>query len=166
MRIVAGLLSLSVVLGLATGCAKKESSSSATQTPAETSAPSASAPAVGGEHVAGQVEEISTEGSASDIMARVDQEETDLGKIISNAELEVVHKKAFAIRDLVVAAADKATVTGSDKVKLDERVSRIKSLATELDKTGDAGDLSKTKAGYTDLRVELQAIRQLLGQSK
>ncbi len=164
MRIVAGLLSLSVVLALATGCAKEESSSSATQSPAETGAPSASAPTAGESHVAGQVEEISTEGSPSEIMARVDQEEAELGTIISNAELEVVHKKAFAIRDLVVAAADKATATGADKAKLDERVSRIKSLATDLDKSGDAGDLSKTKAGYADLRVELRAVRQLLGQ--
>lgn len=163
MRIVAGLLFLLVVLALAAGCAKKDSSSSASQSPAETSAPSAAPPAAGGEHVASEGEKVSTEGSAGEIMARVDHEETELEQIITNAQLNVVHQKAFAIRDLVVAAADKATITGADKTKLDEHVGKIKSLASELDETGDAGNLSKTKAAFADFRAELQAVRQLLG---
>ena len=163
MRIVIGLLSLSVVLALAAGCAKKESSSSATQSAAETSASSAAPPRTAEEHVAGEGEKVSTEGSATEIISRVGHEETELEQIIANAQLKVVHMKAFAIRDLVVAAADKATITGAEKAKLDEHVSKIKSLASELDEAGDAGNLSKTKTEFADLRAELQAIRQILG---
>jgi pectate lyase len=164
MRILAGFLSALVVLTLGAGCAKKDTSTTATQTPSETSAPpSAAPPAASGEHVAGEGEQISTAGSASEIMARADQEETELNQIITNAQLNVVHQKAFAIRDLVAAAADKATITGADKAKLAEHVSKIKSLASDLDAAGDAGNLSKTKAEFADLQAELQAIRQLLG---
>src|SRR5213593_2946433 len=125
MRIVIGLLSLSVVLALAAGCAKKESSSSATQSAAETSASSAAPPGTAEEHVAGEGEKVSTEGSASEIISRVGHEETELEQIIANAQLNVVHQKAFAIRDLVVAAAAKATITGADRAKLDEHVSKV-----------------------------------------
>ena len=164
MRFLAGLLPLTVVMALAAGCAKKDSStSSAAQTPTETSAPSASAPAAAGEHVAGEGEQISTDGSASDIMARVGNEETALEQIITNAQLNVVHQKAFAIRDLVVAAAAKATLPAAEKPKLDEHVSKIKSLASELDEAGDAGNLGKTKTEFAELQGELKAIRQLLG---
>lgn len=164
MRFFAGLLPLMVVVALAAGCSKKESStSSSSQPPAETNAPSASAPTPTEGHVAGEGEQVSTEGSASEVLARADQVENELSQVIANGQLNVVHQKAFAIRDLVVAAAGKATIAAADKAKLDDHVAKIKSLASELDEAGDAGNLSKTKAEFAEFRTELQAVRQLLG---
>ena len=161
MRIIVASLSLLAVLAIATGCAKKEASSTTSPPAAATNEPSAPPPSA--EHVPEQGEQISTEGSAAEIMARADHEEAELEKIIRNAQLNVVHQKAFAIRDLAAAAAGKATVSGENKAKLDEHVARIKSLASELDEAGDAGNLGKTKAEFADLQAELLAVRQIIG---
>ncbi len=165
MRTFIALLSLLAVLAIAAGCARKETSNATTPPSSATNEPTstASAPPPSAEHAPEQGEQVSTEGSARDIMARVDHEESELGQIISDAQLKVVHKKAFAIRDLVAAAADKATLSEAGKAQLNTHVERVKTLASQLDEAGDAGNLSKTKAEYADLRAELQAIRQLLG---
>ncbi len=163
MRTFIALLSLLAVLAIAAGCARKEASNTTTPPSSATNEPTASAPPPSAEHAPEQGEQVSTEGSAKDIMARVDHEESELGQVISNAQLKVVHQKAFAIRDLVAAAADKATLSETGKAQLNTHVEKVKTLASQLDEAGDAGDLSKTKAEYADLRAELQAIRQLLG---
>jgi len=163
MRTFIALLSLLAVLAIAAGCGRKETSNTTTPPSSATNEPTSMAPPPSAEHATEQGEQVSTEGSAKDIMARVDHEESELGQVISNAQLKVVHQKAFAIRDLVAAAADKATLSETGKAQLNTHVEKVKTLASQLDEAGDAGNLSKTKAEYADLRAELQAIRQLLG---
>lgn len=140
------------------GCTKKEQSQTDTG-----SSPSGAAPQAEGH---AQNDQVSTEGSVADILGRVHDQEHELDQIITNGQLSEVHKKAFAIRDLVLAATGKATnLAGAAKNGLDQHVKEVSSLASELDEAGDSGNLAKTKSLYTQLQVELRGIDQILGTS-
>lgn len=146
------------------GCAKKENASSQST---EQSAPSAQttpdatheAPAAG--HA--ENEQVNTSGSIADIMGRAHHEENELSDIITSAQLKSVHVKAFAIRDLVVAAAGKGANSAASASGLDEHVKEVTSLASELDEAGDSGNLAKTKTLFAQLQVELKAIDKIVG---
>ena len=137
------------------GCAGKQEANESTAT----TLPPADAPAG---HPASADEQVSTEGSVADLLARVDQEAVALDQVIASAQLSSVHKKAFAIRDLAVAAGNKAQVPASSKAQLEAHLVRIRTLAEALDKSGDGGDLGATKASQAELHAEIDALKKLL----
>lgn len=151
------------VLAILAGCTRKqEQSASSTTTPPAEATSAGTTPPPGHE---GATAQVSTEGSVADLIARINREEASLDQIIADAQLSSVHVKAFAVRDLAVAAADRAQLTGGAKATLDHHIDRIRSLAGALDEAGDAGDLSKTKARQAEFHTELQALNRLLGSA-
>ena len=159
MRVLMLLGSALVVL-VSAGCAKKENASSQN---AEQSAPSGQPAGEGtreGDHES-QNEQVNTSGSVAEIISRVHDEERELDRIIASAQLGDVHKKAFAIRDLVVAAADKAGE--SKKAALQPHLEAVRSIASALDEAGDAGDLARTKSEHQKLQTHVKAIEDALG---
>lgn len=143
------------------GCAKKENASSQS---AEQNAPSAPAPEPAHEAPSGghaENEQVNTAGSIADIIGRVHDQVRELDQIIASAQLGEVHKKAFAIRDLLIAAADK--VDPSMKAALQPHLDAVRSTASALDEAGDSGDLAKTKSEYQKLQSHLKAIEGALG---
>ena len=144
--LIAGLL---ISLLVATSCARKQEATAQHQPEATSSTNEAPG--------------VDTSGSPAEIFARVHTQETDLDRIITAGRLGEVHEKAFAIRDLVVAAAAQASVSGARKNELDAHVDKVKELADQLDEAGDSGDPAKTKAGFASLRAELRSIEQILG---
>ena len=150
------LLSVVAAVLVATGCARKQDTSVAQTPPAEQATH-------GSASEAGEGESISTEGSVSDLFGRVHEQETQLQQIIADAKLADVHKKAFAIRDLVTAAAANATgLTAAQKTALDGHVAEVGSLAGELDEAGDSGNLAKTKTLFAGLQTHLRATEAML----
>lgn len=137
-----------------TGCAKKESANSSS-TAGQT--PTATQPAAHGD----ETEQVDTSGSVADLIGRAHDEEHQLEQIIANAKLSDVHKKAFAIRDLVAAAADKASP--SQKTALQPHVEEVRTVASALDEAGDSGDLARTKSEFKKLQMHLRAIEGVLG---
>ena len=151
------LLSVAAALLITAGCAKKE-------TPAVAQAPATESAAPAPATEAGEGEAISTEGSVAELFARVHEQEGLLEKIIADAKLSDVHKKAFAIRDLVIAASEKSTgLSAAQKTALNGHVAGVKSLAGELDESGDSGNLAKTKSLFAQLQTHLRATEATLG---
>ncbi len=151
------VLSVAAALLIAAGCAKKQDTPVAQAPPAEHATPAPTPEA-------GEGEAISTEGSVADLFGRVHEQETQLQQIIADAKLADVHKKAFAIRDLVTAAAAKATgLSAAQKTALDGHVDEVGSMAGELDEAGDSGNLAKTKTLFAGLQTHLRATEAVLG---
>lgn len=159
-----GLIMLfgALVIVASLGCAKKENASSQN---AEQSAPSAqTTPDATHEAPTGgqaENEQVNTSGSIADIVGRVRDLEHELEQTIASAQLGEVHKKAFAIRDLLMAAADKADP--SKRAALQPHLDAVKSTASALDEAGDSGDLAKTKSECQKLQAHVKAIEDALG---
>ena len=150
-----------LVVGLmmfgAAGCAKQEASTSkVAEQPAVSD--ESKTPSEGHES---EGEQVNTSGSTSELVARIHDQEGQLEEIISSARLNEVHKKAFAIRDLVVAAA--AQAPASQQTALEPHVGEVRTIAGDLDESGDSGDLAKTKSGFQELKTHLRAIESVLG---
>ncbi|MEO6172239.1 MAG: hypothetical protein ABIP02_03895 [Arenimonas sp.] len=66
---------------------------------------------------------------------------------------------AFAIRDLVAALPERSpTLSGEDKIKMENEIKFVSTLADRLDETGDAGDQAGSKANYEKLAAVLTGI--------
>ncbi|MBK8324869.1 MAG: hypothetical protein IPL06_19875 [Betaproteobacteria bacterium] len=73
-------------------------------------------------------------GTIAEIWTQISGEQTKLTATIQNGQLKDVHRLAFAIRDLVVALADKAKATSpTSTAKLDGMVAQVKESAAKLD---------------------------------
>ncbi len=140
------------------GCAKKENASSQNAQSGQP-APDATHEAPTSGHA--ENEQVNTSGSIADIVGRVHDQEHELEQIIASAQLGDVHKKAFAIRDLLMAAADKTDP--SKKAALQLHLDAVRSTASALDEAGDSGDLAKTKSEYQNLQAHVKAIEDALG---
>ena len=146
------LLAAGLIIFVSAGCAKKESGTSSSAQQAAPAAETTTPP---------EGEQVNTSGSAAELVSRIHVEESELAEIIANAQLNEVHKKAFAIRDLVAAAASQAGA--SEKTALEPHVAEVGTIAGELDEAGDSGDLAKTKSKFQELKIHLRAIESVLG---
>lgn len=144
------------------GCSSNKSQSDA---PAASSqpAPAAAAPSGGAEREMA-ADMVMPAGTIAEIWTQISGEQTKLTATIQNGQLKDVHRLAFAIRDLVVALADKAKATSpTSTAKLDGMVAQVKESAAKLDELGDAGNLSGTQAEYAKLETVLGAIKSVTG---
>ena len=158
--VVAAATSVAVVV--VAGCSSKKSQSSA---PAASSqaAPQAAAPSGEAEH-GESAEAVTPAGTIGEIWTQIGDEQSKLSTAIQNGQLKDVHHLAFAIRDLVIALADKAKAASpASAAKLDGMVEQVKASATKLDELGDAGNLSGTQAEYAKLETVLGAIKVVAG---
>lgn len=141
-----------------TGCAKKEEvkASSTTEQPAPATA--TTTPVEGSES---EGEKVDTSGSIADLRGRMEDQEHQLEQLIASGQLNEVHKKAFAIRDLVDAIAAKST--DAQKDALTAHAAEVRALAGELDEAGDSGDMARAKSEFKKLEIHTQAIESVLG---
>lgn len=144
------------------GCSSNKGSSDA---PAASSqpAPSASAPSGTAEHEM-PADMVMPAGTIPEIWTQIAGEQAKLTAAIQNGQLKDVHHLAFAIRDLVVALADKAKAASpASAAKLDGMVAQVRASATKLDELGDAGNVSGTQTEYAKLETVLGAIKAVAG---
>ena len=160
MRGLIMLVGVLAIIAIA-GCGKKESPSSQNTEQKAPSGQTATHEVATTAHA--ENEQVNTSGSTADIIARVHEQEHELDQIIASAQLTDVHKKAFAIRDLLTAAVDRADP--SKKAALQPHIDAVKATASELDEAGDSGDLAKTKSNYETLKMHVKAIEDALGVS-
>lgn len=98
------------------------------------------------------------------IFAEVTEHLTMLDKTVADKKLDAVHETAFEIRDLLLALPDKAKDLASDKkTALTDALKKIKQEAGLLDKYGDAGDATQTKSVLGKFKIDIEAIRKLVG---
>ena len=152
-----GLLLLvgTLLIFVGAGCAKKESPQSSSTGQAAPTTETTSPPK------ADEGEQVNTSGSVADILGRMREQEGDLEKIIASGQLNDVHKKAFAVRDLVAAAAGQAN--DAQKIELKSHIAEVRAIAGELDEAGDSGDLGKVKTAFAKFQSHLRAIESVLG---
>ena len=147
-----------VVAVVAAGCSSNKGSSEA---PAASSqpAPATAAPSDEAGHEM-SADMVMPAGTIPEIWTQIAGEQAKLTAAIQNGQLKDVHHLAFAIRDLVVALADKAKASSpASAAKLDGMVAQVKASATKLDELGDAGNLSGTQTEYAKLETVLGAIK-------
>ena len=83
----------------------------------------------------------------------------ELKATIRNGTLKDVHRKAFAIRDLVAALPAHASALPADaRAKLHDDVKFVATLAARLDASGDANDKAATQANYDKMVGVLNGI--------
>jgi hypothetical protein len=172
-----GFILVLIVAAGAAGCSKKSNE----QAPATEGAPATGQPAPQageaakpeatppGEHAEATeggeaAAPVVPGGTTAEIWTQIGHERDELAEVIQKTDLAAVHHHAFAIRDLVVAAAGKQQgLEPSDTAKLAKLVADVGTLAENLDKAGDSGDLSSTKQHFASLQQDLQNLSPLLG---
>jgi len=138
------------------GCAQKKEEAA---TPAATQQPAAEPAGEATEH-GEEAASITPAGTVPGIWAQVEDERGKLKTAIDNGQLKDVHHVAFAIRDLVVALADKANAANpAVGSKLTPLVDQVKASAGKLDELGDAGNLTGTQAEQAKLETVLSQIQ-------
>src|SRR5713226_5428586 len=121
------LLAITLVILAGAGCAKKENAGSSSADNATPSTQSAAPAGVNaGAEAEGENERVDVTGTVPQLMTRVHDQEAQLDQVIKAAKLADVHKHAFAIRDLVVAAAGQTRlVTAAQKSELESHVAKV-----------------------------------------
>jgi len=115
-------------------------------------------PARGGAAGADSVE------SAAELFSRIHDHESRLSQTITSNRLDEVGREAFLIRDLIVTAAGQANVPVNQKAALEQHVSMVRRVATNLSEAGKAGDLNEVKARNAEFQRELGTIERMIGQ--
>ena len=94
------------------------------------------------------------------IWQAIDQETAALAKIIAAGELEDVHHRAFAIRDLVAALpAVSGSLPAAQLAKVKANATFVATLAERLDASGDANDKAVTESHFKKLQDILKSTR-------
>ena len=97
--------------------------------------------------------------TADAIWKSIDEQSSDLSKMIQSGSLGDVHHKAFAIRDLVAALPAHASGLPADaQSKLQSDVKFVATLATRLDAAGDGNDKAGAQDNYDKLVAVLKGI--------
>ena len=157
--VVLALASAAVVVMALAGCSSNKAP--AVTTSSSQAAPPA-APAVGEAEHGESAETVTPAGTIGEIWTQIAAEQGKMTAAIQNGQLKDVHHLAFAIRDLVVALADKAKAASpASAAHLDGLVAQVKTSASTLDELGDAGNLSGTQTEYAKLEAILGAIKNV-----
>ena len=104
--------------------------------------------------------------SAAELFSRIHDHESKLSRTITSNRLEEVGREAFLIRDLTVTAADQANVPVNQKAALQQHVSTVRRVATELSEAGKAGEVNEVKARNAEFQRELGIIERMIGQAR
>ena len=92
------------------------------------------------------------------ILKEIHTHHQELADTVKAKKLADVHHHAFAIRDLAKALPAKAN---SDHKKMVENaVKKVSQLAEDLDKSGDAGDQTKTEANLKKMDAALKTLEE------
>jgi hypothetical protein len=100
--------------------------------------------------------------AVGEVWHKVKAEEAELSHLVQTEELDRVHKKAYAIRDLVAQLPEKSQQLSLEhQTKLKSNVKYVATLAGRLDQAGDAKDKAKTEATFKQLQSVLASIEAL-----
>jgi len=108
---------------------------------------------------------IADTASVADLFSLIHEHESKLSQTITANRLDEVGREAFLIRDLTVTAARRANVPVDQRAALEQHVSTVGRLATELSGAGKAGDLTETQARNAELQKELGIIERMIVQT-
>ena len=95
------------------------------------------------------------------IWKEIHKHHQELTDAVKAKKLSEVHHHAFAIRDL--AKALPAKVPAEHKKHVENMVKKLSQIATDLDKSGDAGDQGKTEANLKKLDALLKEMEDMAG---
>lgn len=99
---------------------------------------------------------------AAETWAEIVADRKTLGDVIAAGKLSEAHDLAFAIRDNVVTLPYKSSALPAAKQNLlAAQVQAVAAIAENMDRSGDAGNVAKTKAEYQRLLKALAAISAL-----
>ena len=102
--------------------------------------------------------------SANELFSRIHDHESKLSQTITSNRLDEVGREAFLIRDFTVTAANQANVPVNQRAELEQHVSTVRRVATDLSKAGKDGDLDEVKARNSEFQRELGIIERMIGQ--
>ncbi len=123
--------------------------------------PDKTASATGHEQHHGHDESVAIPATVDALLAAVDQRVAAIDQAIATGKLAKVHNEAFAARDLLAALPGKvAGLDPADAKALDAAIGRVRQQAGLLDKFGDAGDATQTRAVLARFKTEIAGIRQ------
>jgi hypothetical protein len=108
---------------------------------------------------------VDSAASVADLFDRIHDHESKLSQTITSNRLEEVGREAFLIRDLTVTVAGRANVPVNQKAALEQHVSTVVRVATDLSAAGKAGDLSEVKARNAEFQRELGIIERMIVQT-
>src|SRR5882724_9067969 len=89
-------------------------------------------------------EKVKIPDTVDGILKEIHKQQQELADTVKAKKLADVHHHAFAIRDLAKALPAKAPP--DHKKMIENALKRVSQLAEDLDKSGDAGDQTKTEA--------------------
>lgn len=92
------------------------------------------------------------------LLISIRDHQQELHAAVEANELDEVHHIAFTVRDLVAALPDKSKLSGEQKKMLKKSVTRVDSLATQLDEAGDAGDSTAVALLVGRFDMEIQGV--------
>jgi hypothetical protein len=93
--------------------------------------------------------------TVGDIRRQIEERQLALETSINEGRLSEVHDAAFAIRDLAVAAGERAGTGHGDPAARGRAIEDLRAIAGRLDEYGDAGNLSGTEAEFKKLNAAL-----------
>ena len=103
-------------------------------------------------------ETVTIPDTVDGILKDIHTHHQELADTVKAKKLADVHHHAFAIRDLAKALPAKAN---SDHKKMVENaVKKVSQLAEDLDKSGDAGDQTKTEANLKKMDEALKTLEE------
>lgn len=148
-----------IIVGSLAACKNNEAPAASTDQTPVAEAPAATIPAEAPAPAAEASTPTSIPDSADGTWMAIDKQSAELKTAIDGNNLKGVHHTAFAIRDLVAALPERSpTLSGEDKIKLENEIKFVSTLADRLDETGDAGDQAGSKANYEKLAAVLTGI--------
>jgi len=103
-------------------------------------------------------EKVKIPGTVDGVFKEIHKHHQELADTVKAKKLADVHHHAFAIRDLAKALPAKAQ---PDHMKMVENaVKKVSQLAEDLDKSGEAGDQTKTEANLKKMDAALKTLEE------
>jgi len=109
------------------------------------------------EHKEGS-EKVKIPDTVDGILKEMHKHDQELADTVKAKKLAEVHHHAFAIRDLAKALPAKAQP--DHKKMVENAVKKVSQLAEDLDKSGDAGDQTKTEANLKKMDAALKTLEE------
>src|SRR5438876_7591548 len=103
-------------------------------------------------------EKVKIPETVDGILQEIHKHHQELADTVKAKKLAEVHHHAFAIRDLAKALPAKAHP--DHKKMVENAVKRVSQLAEDLDKSGDAGDQTKTEANLKKMDAALKTLEE------
>jgi len=103
-------------------------------------------------------EKVKIPDTVDGILKEMHKHDQELADTVKAKKLADVHHHAFAIRDLAKALPAKAQP--DHRKMVENAVKKVSQLAEDLDKSGEAGDQTKTEANLKKMDAALKTLEE------